>query len=333
MKNYFEAKDLSFSYEDGIYVLNKLNFSVKKNEKILVLASKEKGKTTFLSVVSTFLSNYLGDIYFNGENLKNLKDEEKYFSLLLSKPIFMKNKTILQNFEFFVKTNKLSYNAKEKLQQDIEILGLKCKINDKMNKISQFECKILAIFRSLLKRPNILFLDDQFENLFDNESKIMQNFYSKLTKNQDLTMFFSIGNESLKNNEKCIKSLKFDKIFYIFDGKMTEFANFDNFEEIIFNLNQFEFINYKFRNNGYILKSESDYIFKFEGIEKEFYLNKEFISSLDKLNLENGDYEDIIFLSKFNIDISNLTNKIFNDYLLEKKCYIFSAIGGDNVII
>ena len=57
MEKYFEAKDLSFSYEDGIYVLNKLNFALKKSEKILVLASKEKGKTTFLSVVSTFLSN------------------------------------------------------------------------------------------------------------------------------------------------------------------------------------------------------------------------------------------------------------------------------------
>ena len=61
------------------------------------------GKTTFLSVLSSYNSNYSGEILLNGQELKSISDDEKFFSFLPNEPIFFNNKTILQNINYMRK--------------------------------------------------------------------------------------------------------------------------------------------------------------------------------------------------------------------------------------
>ena len=81
-KEYYSMQNTSFSYYKSPLFLNNASFSMEKFDKILLLASKGMGKTTFLAVASNFFDNYSGKIFLNGEELKTIPDKNKNFSFL-----------------------------------------------------------------------------------------------------------------------------------------------------------------------------------------------------------------------------------------------------------
>ena len=85
MEQFFEAKNVCFSYYRKPLCLKDVHLSIKKNEKVILLAPEEMGKTTFLKVLSSFEDKYFGKILYNGKDLKTLGDEEKNFSLIFVK--------------------------------------------------------------------------------------------------------------------------------------------------------------------------------------------------------------------------------------------------------
>ena len=54
--------------------------------------------------------------------------------------------------------------------------------SDKMSKLSLFEKRKFAIMRALLKKPAIMFLDDQIESLIDDEISILEKLDKKYTE-------------------------------------------------------------------------------------------------------------------------------------------------------
>ena len=93
---FFETKNLCFSYYKSPLYLKDVNFSIAKNSKTMVLASKDSGKTTFLKVLSGFEDSRFGNIYLNGKELKEVSDKNKNFSLVLADLILFERKTIKQ---------------------------------------------------------------------------------------------------------------------------------------------------------------------------------------------------------------------------------------------
>ena len=329
MKNYFEVKDLSFCYKGEPPVFKNLNFCVSKGEKVLILGTGGIGKTTLLCVLSSFFDDYFGTISLNGVNLKNIKDEDKNFSYLPGMPVFLERKSILENFMYFAKNENLKISD-EKLENDLKILGLNCKITSKLKEISQFDKIILAIYRSLLKKPNILFLDDQFAKLDEIQSLKMQKIYKDLVENKDLTMIATLDSSSYKFNKNCINFLNFDKTYYFFDQKLIEFADFETFGKNIINLNQFEFLDYKSKINGYIFKEENQYYL--DVMAKKILIDKSFCKKLDKLNLSENEFEDVVLILKTDIDFSNFDSQILNFNLKQNNIYVFSLLGGEPLL-
>lgn len=327
MEKYFSVKNLSFGFDDDFFVLNNINFEVEKGEKILVLASKEKGKTAFLGAISSFFNIKSGNILLNGKDLNKTCDREKNFSFLPSQPVFFENKSVFENFKFFEKNYKLNLNLKEKLDDKIKTSNLKCKNSDKMKRILQFDKRILAIFRSELKNPSILFLDNQFTDLENEEKGKMADEYEKILSNEDLTVFYSMGEDTynyfLENN----KNLIFNKIFYIFDANLYIFSNFDEFRKNIFNINQFNFIPYKNKISGYIYYIDDKFYLKTDLWNLK--LDEKFYESLKLLNLD-GDVEEVDVVSKTK-NIKTILEEEVNILLNDNSIYLFSVLGGDNI--
>lgn len=61
---------LSFSYEKR-EIFKDLNLKVKKGDKIGILGSNGSGKTSLLNILSCINRDYKGDIYLNGNNLRD----------------------------------------------------------------------------------------------------------------------------------------------------------------------------------------------------------------------------------------------------------------------
>ena len=97
---FFDVNRLCFSYYRSTMTLKDVSFSLEKNMKVLILASKDMGKTTSLKVFSGFEDSRFGNIYLNGKELKQIDDKDKNFSLVLSDPVLFENKTIKDNLNY-----------------------------------------------------------------------------------------------------------------------------------------------------------------------------------------------------------------------------------------
>ncbi len=81
-----EAENISFSFQPGSpYLINKMSFAIKKQDRIGVIGKNGKGKTTLLSTLAGHLNPVEGRIivhqnvelaYFGQTNIDRLTPEE-----------------------------------------------------------------------------------------------------------------------------------------------------------------------------------------------------------------------------------------------------------------
>ena len=135
-EKFFEVKNLSFSHYKSPCCLVNISFSIEKNSKTLILASKDMGKTTLLSVLSSFKDKYTGEIFFNGKELKQVSDLEKNFSFLPTEPIFFERKTVFKNINYLCKNHGLNLLEKEDLENHLSKINLSKIVCKKISKLS-----------------------------------------------------------------------------------------------------------------------------------------------------------------------------------------------------
>lgn len=330
---FFETKNLSFSHYKQPLTLRDVNLKINKGEKVLILASKDMGKTTFLSVLSSFYDNYFGQIYFNGVELKTIPDENKNFSFLPSKPVFFEKKSIKYNLDFFCKNNKIINFSDDELSKILSENLFDKNIFTKVLNLSLNEKKHLSLIRSLIKNPNIIFVDDQFEvcDKKENVYSSIEKFYTKLL-NVESTIFFALSENSLKTYENLFLNLDISRVLYLCDAKVYEFKSIPNFYQNLLNLNQFLFFNCNNKSYlGNIFKSNSKfYLSLSETISIAF--SEKFENKLINLNLTNNESEEIVLYLEDNLTIDDILNENFNKYLVERKILIFSKLDGERLI-
>ncbi|MBQ8425438.1 MAG: hypothetical protein IJX17_05405, partial [Clostridia bacterium] len=197
-------------------------------------------------------------------------------------------------------------------------------------KLSLTEKKQLAVIRSLLKNPNIIFLDDQFEITNEKEQSFtdkIDSLYLNLIK-ENRTIFFAISENTLKNNDKLLSTLTFDRVLYLCDANISEFKNLEEFKTKIININQTLFLN-DYSNKkcfkGNIFKENNAYFLNIN--DKTFSINEKYYQKLNTLNLRNGDDEEIVIYFKDGFDETILKNNFDNNTLL-----VFSDIDGERLI-
>lgn len=74
------VRDLSFRYSDEIPVIDGLNLTIRKNEKIALIGASGSGKSTLVKLLSGYYAAYTGEIYYddveqheiNSQTLRNL---------------------------------------------------------------------------------------------------------------------------------------------------------------------------------------------------------------------------------------------------------------------
>lgn len=327
---FFEAKNLCFSYYRSPLCLKDVNFSFEKNSKIVCLASKEMGKSTLLKVLSGFEDSRFGNIFLNGTELKKIDDKDKNFSLLLSEPIFFENKTIEYNLNYQVDVLKVSFDN-AKITDLLSQFNIMQDLNLKVKKLSLFEKRKLQIVRALLKKPQILFLDDQIEGLCDNEKAEMFEICKNLLSDKSLTIVCAFGNETYKKFNDKFDSIKFDKVLYLYLANILEYKNIKEFEKSYISLDIVENFYDLNLQDCFIERNGNEYSLCVDD-EKLFVFEKEFNNDLGEMKLEFGEVEEVSILVLGEIGLFDFDNKDFNYGLKNKNIFVYSKLTGNLII-
>ena len=206
MLNILEIKNLSIFYKEKS-ILEDVNLEIKENEIICIMGSSGSGKSTLLSCLNGFLiengGNYTGEVFFRGENIKNIKPIElkRKISTLFqdSKPFdFSIEKNITYAMEFYEGKVK---NKKEKVKTLLESVNLYDEVKDNLSlspsKLSGGQRQRLCIARMLTTCPEVLIFDEPCSSLDEKNSIIIESLIKELSKKY--TIIISTHNEKQAN--------------------------------------------------------------------------------------------------------------------------------------
>lgn len=187
-----EAKAVSKYFHDPItvQVLNDINFTISRGDFVSVIGKSGCGKSTLLYILSTMDTDYGGEIFIDGESMKNKLEVELarvrnekigfvfQFHYLLNEFSVLKN-VMLPGLKLGKYSEKeIEHRAYEKLK----ILGIESEALKKPNQVSGGQKQRIAIARALINDPLIIMGDEPTGNLDKKNGEIVFNIFKELAE-------------------------------------------------------------------------------------------------------------------------------------------------------
>lgn len=220
-----EFRNVSFAYDNEEYILNNINFKLKRGQKTAILGMNGAGKTTLIKLLIGQYEPDKGEILVNGINIKeiNVDNYQKRIS------------TVLQNFKVFATTIEKNIIEKsienelelENFQNAVEKSGLSKKLaqlpkgsktiiskefDEEGINLSGGEMQKVAIARAIAKDAELLIMDEPTSAL---DPIAETNFYNMMEKN-------FLNNIVVYVSHNYSSALFADNIIFLSGGRISE---------------------------------------------------------------------------------------------------------------
>lgn len=183
-----EFLNVTFRYGVRKNVLNKLSFSIKPGNQVAFVGESGSGKTTISKLLMHYYEPQQGDIYYDDFHVKEinrtaLRDRIAY----VSQESFFFSGSIYDNLRFGldrpVTLEEVMQVSKQACTHEfISELPLRyeTRLEENASNLSGGQRQRLAITRALLKKPDILILDEATSNLDSTTEKHITDMLKKL---------------------------------------------------------------------------------------------------------------------------------------------------------
>lgn len=216
VKGAIEYRHVGFRYnQKSDYVLKDIDLKVAPGEYIALVGSSGAGKTTICSLLPRFYEVSEGDIFIDGQNIKDIKLNSLRQNIgIVQQDVYLFAGTILDNIRYgrFDATDEEIIEAAKKANAHDFIMelpdGYDTDCGQRGVKLSGGQKQRLSIARVFLKNPPILIFDEATSAL-DNESEhIVQQSLESLAKNRT-TLVIAHRLSTIKNAKRiCVLSTK-----------------------------------------------------------------------------------------------------------------------------
>jgi ATP-binding cassette subfamily B multidrug efflux pump len=228
--NILEFNHVYFSYDKSDrYVLEDIDFKIKRGESIGVIGGIGSGKSTLVSLIPRFFDVVKGEIKIDGVNIKRHQESELRGKIgLVLQKAFLFSQSIREN---------IMWGNQYATQEDIELVAhisqgkefiekfpekYETELIKGGNNLSGGQKQRVSIARTLLKQPEILIFDDSFSALdFITEHKLKEELKTYMKTVTTITI-----------SPKISSLIKMDRIIVMDNGKI---AGFDTHENLIKN--------------------------------------------------------------------------------------------------
>ena len=203
-------KNVSFSYNKKLNVLDNINFSVDAGSKVALVGQSGAGKSSIINLISRFYDPASGEISINQQNIKDLNINSLRNNIaLVSQDTIIYNKSFLDNIKFGnlkATDKKIKEAAKNAGIHDFisaSLNGYKTIVGEGGNNLSGGQKQRLSIARAILKDAPILLLDEATSSLDAETENEINKALEKLTKNKTtITVAHKLSN--IVNSDKII---------------------------------------------------------------------------------------------------------------------------------
>ncbi|MHB8128827.1 MAG: ABC transporter ATP-binding protein [Mobilitalea sp.] len=202
-------KDVTFSYEDRVPVLNGINFKANVGDSFAIVGPTGAGKTTIINLISRFYNLDSGSITIDGTDISNvtISSLRKQMGVMLQDS-FIFSGTIIDNIRYgnMEATDDQVIEAAKTVRAHDFIIGLDngyyTEVNERGSRLSVGQRQLISFARALLADPKILILDEATSSIDTETEILLQEGLSKLLA--DRTSFIIAHRLSTIKNSACI---------------------------------------------------------------------------------------------------------------------------------
>lgn len=208
------AKDIQKSY-GSLPVLRGVDIEIAKGEIVSITGSSGAGKTTLLHILGTLEKADRGELYFEGEALHRLNSKQlahfrnQHIGFVFQFHHLLPEFTAVENVSI---PGWIAGNAKKQVMQDatalLDRLGLSGKLHSKPHELSGGEQQRVAVARSLINKPGIVFADEPTGNLDSANAKSLHQLFQQLRDELQQTFVIVTHNEELAARSNRVLHLK-----------------------------------------------------------------------------------------------------------------------------
>ena len=211
-----EFKNVNIKYRKDLnYVLKEISFKINSGEKIGICGRTGSGKTTLTLALVRILELNEGIILIDDIDISKIGMDKLRNSIsIVTQDPFVFEGSLKENID--PNNNYINNEIENLLNMFNEFhknkFNLNLKISENGNNLSFGEKQIICIIRALIKKNNILILDEATSNIdLELEEKIFNIIYKYKKESTIITISHRVKN--LKN---------YDKIFVLDEGKIIE---------------------------------------------------------------------------------------------------------------
>ena len=216
MSSLIKLKDINKYYKVGkekFHVLKSLNINIEEGDFVMIMGKSGSGKTTLLNVLA-FLDKFdTGSYFFNYENVSNLNENQrstfrnKYIGFIFQQFNLIETLNIYQNVELpLIYDGKLNKSERENVvKEKLKQVGLLDKIKSLPLQLSGGQQQRIAIARSLVNNPKLIFADEPTGALDSETSNDIMSLLKDLNKQGKTIIMVTHDADLVKYATKVIR--------------------------------------------------------------------------------------------------------------------------------
>ena len=146
--------------------VNDVSINISKGEIYGIIGYSGAGKSTLIRIINQLTKQDSGEVIIDGNNLNNYNEKQirelrQKIGMIFQHFNLMTSKTVYQNIEFpLIISNYTKEERKQRIEELLDIVGLKDKANSYPKELSGGQKQRVAIARALANNPSILLCDE-----------------------------------------------------------------------------------------------------------------------------------------------------------------------------
>ncbi len=222
-----QIKGLYKSFGD-LKVLRGVDMEVFKGENVAVLGKSGTGKSVLIKIIAGLLPHDKGFVNVLGMTLgqmseKELRELRLKLGFSFQSAALYDSMTVRENLEFPLFRNMPSFDKKEALklvEETLEAVGLKDKLNEMPASLSGGQRKRIGIARTLMLKPTIMLYDEPTAGLDPVTSMEINNLIREVQQRYNTSAII------ITHDLTCAK-VTGDRVLMLIDGKVALEGSFE----------------------------------------------------------------------------------------------------------
>jgi len=213
------AKQIIKSF-DTLNVLKGIDLEIHKGEIVSIVGPSGAGKTTLLQILGTLDKPDTGKVLYDDVDVSRLSDKDlaafrnKNIGFVFQFHQLLPEFTSLENVMIPALIGKVKSSEAEKRAKEIlDFLGLTDRMSHKPNELSGGEKQRVAVARSLINKPSVIFGDEPSGSLDTHNKEELHKLFFDLRTELNQTFVIVTHDEQLAQST--------DRIIHMKDGMIV----------------------------------------------------------------------------------------------------------------